>query len=168
MKSESLDFPDDFFTHSIMGIAIFMTANGGLDAERKSTARLNPGITWFLLVKESQEAIIGNGRPWPVAVNTWSDGTRLRSVMEEAGFKKQCISMMSSELFAKTGDLHAWAETTRAYLGRLPGWIEKDEEKWDEAVTLLEEKLRTAPGFQIMQDGEFRMVVTQHVLVAEK
>ena len=50
----------------------------------------------------------------------------------------------------------------------MPGWAESDEEKWDEAVTLLEQKLRKAPGFSESESGEIRLVARQNIVVATK
>lgn len=177
MRSESLDFPDDYFKHSIMNIAIFMTTNSGLDAAKEIYRTLKPGGTavvncwqsmaWLQPIMEVHIATRPN-RPWPLPVISWSDGTQLRKIMEEAGFKSENIKATTSDAYAITTDLHDWAETTWAYLGGMPGWAESDEEKWDEAVTLLEQKLRKAPDFSESESGEIRLAARQNIVVATK
>jgi len=177
MRSESLDFADDYFTHSIMNIAIFMTTNGGLDAAKEIYRTLKPGGTavvncwqsmaWLQPIREVHTLTRPN-RPWLLPVISWSDGTQLRKVMEEAGFKSDNIKETTSDAYATTIDLHDWAETTWAYLGGMPGWAESDEEKWDEAVTLLEKKLREAPGLSVSESGEIRLPARQNIVVATK
>ena len=88
--------------------------------------------------------------------------------MEKAGFKSENIKATMSDAYAITTDLYDWAETTWAYLGGMPGWAESDEEKWDEAVTLLEQKLRKAPGFSESESGEIRLAARQNIVVATK
>lgn len=177
MRSESLDFPDDYFTHSIMNIAIFMTANNGLDAAKEIYRTLKSGGTavvncwqsmaWLQPIREVHNATRPD-HPWPLPVINWADGTQLRKVMEDAGFKSENIKATMSDAYATTTDLHDWAETTWAYLGGILGWQESDEEKWDEAVALLEQKLRDAPGFSVSESGEIRLTARQNIVVVTK
>ena len=114
MRSESLDFPDDYFTHSIMNIAIFMTANSGLNAAKEIYRTLKPGGTtvvncwqsmaWLQPIRGVHTATRPN-RPWPLPVISWSDGSQLRKIMEEAGFKSENIKATMSDAYAITTDL---------------------------------------------------------------
>ncbi|KAF2190240.1 hypothetical protein K469DRAFT_699845, partial [Zopfia rhizophila CBS 207.26] len=72
--------------------------------------------------------------------------------MCEAGFKEQKMEIGRSEAWTKTKDLRRWVELTWAYLGGIGSWQESDKERWDEAVKLMEVKLREAEGTSIVDD----------------
>jgi ubiquinone/menaquinone biosynthesis C-methylase UbiE len=178
MHSEALDLPNNHFTHSFTNIAIFMMGSSGLDGATEIYRTLKPGgvavancwqsFTWLEPIRAVHLATRSSDRPFRAPPVTWADGKQLHEVMLHAGFREEDITMSTSEASAVAKDLRAWAELTWAYLGGLQGWAQEDEDHWDEAVTMLEEKLREALGTTMDKDGVVRMKASQHVLVARK
>lgn len=174
-KSEALPFPDAYFTHSLTNIGILFFSAAGLDGAREIHRTLKPGgvavvncwadITWLPAMGLTSAKTRGVTPPFP-PVN-WQDGTQLRKVMLEAGFKAEKMRVERSEAWAKTADLRAWAEMTWAFLGGLGGWHEGDEGRWEEAVDGLVEGLLKQPGTKKVGD-EVWMRASQWVVVATK
>ncbi|KAF2004244.1 S-adenosyl-L-methionine-dependent methyltransferase [Amniculicola lignicola CBS 123094] len=174
-KSEATSFPDEHFSHSITNIAIFFTSATGLDGAKEVYRTLKPGgyaivncwesITWFFPIKLVSEAT--RGKPFVAPPINWSDGVQIQKIMVEAGFDPEKMKVGTSEAWARTSDLRSWAEKAWAYLAGIGGWQESDEEKWDEAVDMLVEKLRAAPGTKVV-DGETWMRASQWWVVARK
>ncbi|KAH7384361.1 hypothetical protein DE146DRAFT_636473 [Phaeosphaeria sp. MPI-PUGE-AT-0046c] len=176
-KLESLSFPDDYFTHSICNIGIIFASSGGLDGAKEIYRTLQPGgtaivncwqhITWlppFMRAAMSTRP----GPPPPLPPVSWADGIQLQSIMKGAGFEESKIRVETSEAWAKTSDLRAWAEKSWAFLGGIPrGWKEGDEERWEEAVRVFVEGLEAAEGTKRV-DGEVWMRASQWVVVAVK
>jgi ubiquinone/menaquinone biosynthesis C-methylase UbiE len=176
-KSEALSFPDNFFTHSICNIGIIFTTQGGLDGAKEIYRTLQPGgtaiancwqhITWlppFMRAVATTRPGVPM-RPPPVS---WADGTQLQKVLREAGFSAEKMRVETSEAWAKTGDLRAWAEKMWAFLGvQGGGWREGDEEKWEAAVDTLVEGMLAQEGTKRVGE-EVWMRATQWVVVATK
>ncbi|KAH7083950.1 hypothetical protein FB567DRAFT_530309 [Paraphoma chrysanthemicola] len=171
-NSNTLSFENDFFTHSITNIGIlFFSPAGASEIHRTlqpaGTAIVNcwSDITWLAPIAATSFRTRGARPPLP-PVN-WQDGTHLRKVMLDAGFKEEKLRIEKSEAWAKTGDLRGWAERTWAFLGGLGGWKEGDEKRWDEAVDMLVEGLLEQEGTKRVGD-EVWMRASQWVAVATK
>lgn len=173
---ESLNFEDNYFTHSISNIGIIFASRGGLDGATEIYRTLKPGgtavvncwekITWlpaFFLTNAATRPNVAFPKP-PV---NWSDGEQIQKIMLEAGFQEANMKVEKSEAWAKTTDLRSWAEKSWAFLGGLGGWYEGDEEKWDEAVDLLVKFMMEQPGTKMVGD-EVWMRASQWVIVATK
>ncbi|KAJ8112767.1 hypothetical protein OPT61_g4940 [Boeremia exigua] len=177
-RSETLNFPDSTFTHSLTNIAIFFTSSAGLDGAKEIYRTLQPGgiavvncwahVTWFVPVRTVHETI-RPGKPFPTPVVAWHDGQQIQKVMQEAGFKEEDIRAETSDAWAvvKKEGLREWAEKSWAYLGGIAGWFEDDEKTWDQAVDKLVELLLVQPG-TVVEGEEVRMKASQWVLVAKK
>lgn len=177
-KSETLNFQDNTFTHSLTNIAIFFTSSAGADGAREIYRTLQPGgtavvncwalVTWLVPVKIVHETI-RPGKPFPTPVVAWHDGQHIQKVMREAGFSEEKMKLERSDAFAvvKKEGLRDWAEKSWAYLGGIAGWFEDDEKTWDQAVDKLVELLLIQPGTTV--DGDVvRMKASQWVVVATK
>ncbi|OAL05252.1 S-adenosyl-L-methionine-dependent methyltransferase [Phaeosphaeriaceae sp. SRC1lsM3a] len=173
----SLSFPDNHFTHSITNIGIIFASSAGLDGAKEIHRTLKPGgtaivncwqhITWLPPFMRTVMAT----RPGPPSSPppiSWADGTQLQKIMKEAGFEESKMRVETSEAWAKTSDLRAWAEKAWAFLGGIPGgWKEDDEERWEEAVDVFVAGLEAAEGTKRV-DGETWMRATQWVVIAVK
>ncbi|KAF2658874.1 hypothetical protein K491DRAFT_579068, partial [Lophiostoma macrostomum CBS 122681] len=105
-KSETLNFADDYFTHSITNIGIFFTSSAGLDGAKEVYRTLQPGgtaivncwehVTWFLPLKLVHDATRNNA-PYPAPPIGWSDGKQIQKIMREGGFKEEDIKVERSE-----------------------------------------------------------------------
>ncbi|KAF2468967.1 S-adenosyl-L-methionine-dependent methyltransferase [Lindgomyces ingoldianus] len=175
-KSENLSFPDKYFTHSITNIGIFFTTLAGVGGAKEIYRTLKPGgtaivncweyVTWFAPIKAVHD-VLRPGKPYPAPTINWSDGKQLQKVMVEAGFEQEKMKVEKSEAWAHPKDVTKWAELGWAFLGGIGTWQESDEERWDEAVGLLEKALREADGTKIV-DGEVWMRASQWVVIATK
>lgn len=175
-KSESLSFPDNFFDLSVTNIGIIFFGAAGLDGAKEIHRTLKPGgvavvncwerITWLMPIL-NVHTVFRTGKPFPAPVINWADGQHLQKIMVEAGFSKDKMRIEKSDAWAKTRDLRGWAEKSWAYLAGIGGWIESDEEKWDEEVDLLAKVLKEQGGTKEV-DGEVWMKAGQWVVVATK
>ncbi|KAJ4372732.1 hypothetical protein N0V86_008097 [Didymella sp. IMI 355093] len=177
-RSETLNFADNTFTHSLTNVAIFFTSDAGLGGAREIFRTLRPGgtavvncwahVTWLLPVRAVHEHF-RPGKPFPTPVVAWHDGQHIQKVMRDAGFNEQDMRIERSDAWAvvKKSGLRGWAEKSWAYLGGIAGWVEGDEEMWDQAVDKLVELLLVQPG-TVVEDNEVRMKASQWVVVAKK
>lgn len=80
----------------------------------------------------------------------WEDGTLLEATMRQGGFSE--VDMHMIETTTVVEDLREWEYNMWATLGRpAAGWLESDELKWDEALSIFDAMLRKQPGFQILE-----------------
>jgi ubiquinone/menaquinone biosynthesis C-methylase UbiE len=174
--SNALSFPDETFTHSITNIGIFFTGSAGLDGAKEIYRTLKPGgiavvncwqsVTWLHPIVAVHN-VLRPEKPFPAPTINWSDGVQIQKIMKEAGFSEEKTRVETSEAWAKTSDLRAWAEKTWAFLAGIGVWQESDEERWDEAVDLMVEKLKKSQGVKIV-DGETWLKASEWVVVATK
>lgn len=175
-KGENLSFPDNFFDLSITNIGIFFFTSGGLDGSKEIYRTLKPGgtavvscwekITWLMPIMATHTAMRAE-KPFPTPSINWADGHQIQKVMLDAGFAKDKMRVEKGDAWAKTSDLRAWAEKSWAYLAGIGGWHESDEEKWDQAVDMLVEKLKEQDNTKDV-DGETWLKAGQWVVVATK
>jgi SAM-dependent methyltransferase len=175
-NSNALSFPDGTFTHSITNVGIFFTGSAGLDGAKEVYRTLQPGgiaivncwqtCSWLFPILGVHNAL-RPGKPFPAPPINWGDGVQIQKIMREAGFAEANTRVEKSETWAKTGDLRAWAEKTWAYLAGIGGWQESDEERWDEAVDMLVEKLKAVPDAKVV-DGETWLRASEWIVIATK
>jgi hypothetical protein len=48
------------------------------------------------------------------------------------------------------------------------GWIESDEERWDEAIAIIKDELRKTDGFTELEDGKMILKFVANIAVATK
>ncbi|KAF2648799.1 S-adenosyl-L-methionine-dependent methyltransferase [Lophiostoma macrostomum CBS 122681] len=129
MPMQNLSFPDATFTHSFTSMA-FHCCGSTVRAAREIHRTLQPGgiavaSIWTHMphVRPFQEAhwrTRGREGPMPalLPVEEFGESELLRA-LEAGGFEKSRM----------------WAGLGWSYLGALEGgWLERDEERWDEAV----------------------------------
>ena len=172
--SETLNFPDNTFTHSVSNFGIIFTKEGGLTGAKEMYRTLKPGgtavvncwekVTWLLPFKIVHEKT-RPGKPFMGPPPLWADGKRIQQIMIDAGFST--IKVEKSEAWTKTTDLRGWAEKSWAFLGGMAGWQESDDQRWDEAVDLLTQSMLEQPGTDKTGD-EVRMHTSQWVVIATK
>lgn len=83
----------------------------------------------------------------------WEDGSLLESTMRLGGFRE--VTMHKIETNTVVNDLSDWEYSMWATLGRpASGWLESDETRWDEALSIFAETLRKQPGFTLLQEKD--------------
>lgn len=50
----------------------------------------------------------------------------------------------------------------------LCGWLESDEENWQQAIDIIKEELLQTDGFELMEDGRVRLKSVANIAVASK
>ncbi|KAF2011432.1 S-adenosyl-L-methionine-dependent methyltransferase [Aaosphaeria arxii CBS 175.79] len=175
---EKLGFADEFFDLSVTNIGIFFMSDGGLDGAKEIYRTLKTGgtavvncwklITWFFPIKTIHDRF-RPGKPFPAPVINWNDGSQLKKIMLEAGFKEENMRMEESETSTQIpeGEFRDWAEKAWAYLGGIGRWQEEDEGNWDASVDYLVE-LMLAMKTTAVVDGVVQMKASQWVVIAQK
>jgi len=79
------------------------------------------------------------------------------------------VRMEKAKSVWEVDDLDEWVVYMWSVLGRMEtGWIESDEEKWDEAVKVFGEEIRRQEGVEDLGGGKARMMGWCWIAVAEK
>lgn len=181
MNSNALSFGDNTFTHSIGNAMIFTLGNDGIDAVREAYRTLKPGgkavfNCWAYVpniqpLEEAVKATRPEGSPLPrMGMEKWYDPAFLRNVMQQGGFKPSNIILEQVPLFVKFSDIHHFATMLWSFIGGTTavGWLELDEEHWDQAVEVIKANLRKTDGFQDFQDGTFQLRFLSNIAIGTK
>lgn len=179
MDSNALTFPDDTFTQSLMNAVVFMLPNDGVDGVKEMYRTLRPGGTAVVNCMQYGPNIIPiqrtsvrtrpEGSPTPrMGSEKRHDPKFLKGIVERAGFKD--VKMLEGKYSSMTRtDLHSFATMLWSIVGgTIPdGWIESDEERWDEAIEILKEELKSAEGFEVFED-RIELVFRVNIAIATK
>lgn len=93
----------------------------------------------------------------------------LRKTLEIGGFQPGNITFSTKNCFLKIPDLKRWAQLAWSYLGKLPtGWVQNDEDKWDEAIADIVEELKSGDGISQNEKGETVLKMIACVAIAKK
>ncbi|KXX77989.1 Ubiquinone/menaquinone biosynthesis C-methyltransferase UbiE [Madurella mycetomatis] len=161
MPAESLDFPDETFTHSFANLLLLATRDTGTHAAREMHRTLKPGgvavATWFAsiphqeVIKEVHRELRGaDAPPLPHGMpDEWYAEDFLSSVMGRGGFAPEKIRAESVETVCKIADLQRWVTILWSYIGApASGWTRADEENWDKAIAMITDRIRELPGYK--------------------
>ncbi|PVH95467.1 S-adenosyl-L-methionine-dependent methyltransferase [Periconia macrospinosa] len=173
-------FTDDTFTHSLATAMVFVLPDNADPAIKEMYRTLKPGSAAAL----NSWAYVPNMHPLRVAsratrpagfpeirgaMDQWEDGSFLQARIEEAGFKTHRV--VQREVFAHTTtDIYHQANMLWSFIGgtTASGWIESDEERWDEAIEIIVAELRKTDGYQKLEGDKLRLKFVAHVAVAIK
>jgi hypothetical protein len=180
MGMQDLTFPDDMFTHSFTNFAIFsLPDNEAAQAATHIYRTLKPGgtdaiTTWTKAQKEIMQSTHQSTRSTTLSLPAfrnlqWQDPTHLKEVLQKAGFSANKISLLQQEVFLHIKDLHRWAEILWTLMGRpAGGWVEGDEENWDLAMAIIEQRIVNTEGFYYTEKGEPRVKMLANIAIATK
>lgn len=181
MAMQDLTFPDETFSHSFTNFAIFALPDP--EAARAAShiyRTLQEGGTAILTLwsqtpsRDTLEAAHHATRsridPLPMFTKLyWWEQSHIRKVLNEAGFSDDKIEISQKEVHIDLGDLNRWSQVAWTLVGRpADGWEEKDEVRWDEATTMLQEGMRKSKGFKTLHGGRFQIRALVNVAVARK
>jgi SAM-dependent methyltransferase len=181
MDASALDFPDETFTHSIGSAIVFVLPNDGIDAMKEMYRTLKPGgiaivNSWaytptlpaiHVACKKTRPA----GTPLPrQGLEKWEDAKVLQDVLIKGGFSPDKVSLHQKDVHVTIGDLKRFSTMIWSFIAgtTTAGWLESDEEKWDEAVDAVAEALTLTKGFEKLEDGKNKIMFRANVAVATK
>lgn len=165
MDSTALKFPDGTFTHSLWNALIFVLPNDGIEAIKETYRTLNPGgVAVFnsiaygpnlIPINETATRTRPAGTPLPrQGAEKWADPDILKHTIEQGGFTNVRLSQASYTSTTKT-DLTRFATMLWSFVGGATavGWLESDEERWDEAIEVMKQELLKSKGFTVTEDA---------------
>ena len=187
-NSQDLKFPDNWFTHSISNFLIHPGPDPSVNVQivKEIYRTLVPGGTavitnWNQLghggaVTAAHEGTRGEDAP-PLLIGMGKEFWRpsyLISCVEEGGFDREKMTILSRETSA--GKSWASEASRRRYVGlmwsvlgaTMQGWRPLDEERWDQALNMLEEVLPTLPGVTLSPDGVLSISLTGTIIIVRK
>ncbi|KAF8861795.1 hypothetical protein BDZ45DRAFT_713164 [Acephala macrosclerotiorum] len=162
MDSAAVKFPDETFRHSLSNALLFVLPNDGISAVKEVHRTLKPdGVTlfntWSLVpnmhpIQTASALTRPPGTPLPCqGLENWTQSSFLLSILQAGGFKYAII------LWSLIGGMG------------VSGWLESDEERWDEAVDVVVRELRGGDGFAEVKGGSgVRLRFVANVAVARK
>ena len=181
MGMQDLTFPDETFSHSFTNFAIFALSDPEAAKAAEHIHRsLRKGGTAFLTVwAETPTAVALTGAHRTTRSRTddlplfsklyWHQDTHVRKVLVDAGFPDDQVEISQKEVFMDIRDMDRWSQVVWTLTGRpADGWMEKDEDMWEEATKLIRESIRQSKGFQVTETGECGMRCVVNIAVATK
>lgn len=177
--AEDLPFQDNIFTHSITNCVILRLSDQEAVKACKEVYRTlvkggSAAVSAWAEVphrKALTAAHVATRRPemgeLVGGAARWVDGSLLRRCMEEGGFDE--VNMLKVKSVWEVEDLDVWVEYMWSTLGRMEsGWLKGDEERWDEAVKVFGEEIRTQEGVELVGNGKAKMTGWCWIAVARK
>jgi SAM-dependent methyltransferase len=165
MDSTALTFPDNTFTYSLLNATVFVLPNDGIDGVKEMHRTLQPGGTAIvnsiaygpniLPIRHTAAKTRPEGTPLPrEGSEKWHSSDFLKSVLEQGGFKDVKMSQTSYKTYTKA-TLDHFATMLWSFVGGTgaAGWLESDEDRWDEAIEILKKELEAAKGIKLVEDG---------------
>jgi ubiquinone/menaquinone biosynthesis C-methylase UbiE len=182
MDSNALSFPDDTFSHSINTAFLFVLPGDGIDAVKETYRTLTPGGTaafnsWAYVpnmdpIQLAAKLTRPEGTPLPRrGMEKWEPSKFLQGVVEKGGFDKAKTYAVQRDVFCTTTTgIHRYATMLWSFIGgtSAEGWLQSDEDKWDEALKIVETELRKTDGFAELEDGRLRLKFTANIVIATK
>lgn len=172
---------DATFTHTIATMAIFTFPEDGIPAAKEIYRTLKPGGV-ALINSWAQTSNMGplraaSTRTRPEgspairdAMGKWEDGEYLKSIVEKGGFEKDKIVLTKRDVYIHATTIERFALMLWSFIGgtTAAGWLESDEERWDEAIEIIKDELRKSDGFTELDDGKMILKFVANIAVATK
>ncbi|KAE9369924.1 S-adenosyl-L-methionine-dependent methyltransferase [Stipitochalara longipes BDJ] len=181
MDSTALSYADEIFTHSIGNALLFVLPNDGIEAVKEIYRTLKPGgiaavNSWAYVpnmepIQVAAQSTRPAGTPLPrQGMDKWSQAEFLQSVVEKGGFEKQNIKMAQDDVFVELGDLNRYATILWSFIGGTSavGWLESDEEKWEEAIEVVKRESRKSQGTRLLDGGKMQLRFVANIAIAMK
>lgn len=179
IDSNALAFADGTFTHTLANAVIFVLPNDGVDAVKEIYRTLQPGGTAvinsiaygpnIIPIQQTATKTRPEGTPLPrQGSEKWQQMDYLKSVVEKGGFTDIKMTQATYSSTTKTM-LTRFATMLWSFVGgtSTAGWLQSDEDRWDEAIEVLSEELQKAKGFKVTEHGvELEFIV--NIAVATK
>ncbi|KAL1604131.1 hypothetical protein SLS60_005724 [Paraconiothyrium brasiliense] len=179
MSAQELTFPDANFTHSFTAFAFHCIGDHGT-AAKQIYRTVKPGGTavasvWVYMphVAAMQHAhwrTRGRDGPMPTLLPLEDYQEKdLRAALIAGGFEDGKIKTYERDFYVAIPDLVRWSQLAWSYLGSLPsGWSQNDEDKWEEAVSDIEDQMKAGNGISKNDKGETVLRMVACIAVATK
>ena len=177
--AQDLPFQDNTFTHSITNCVILRLDNDEATQACKEVYRTlkregTAAVSAWAEVPHRKALAAAHASARPEGVGQlvggavrWVDGSLLRKCMTQVGFED--VKMLKVKSVWDVEDLDVWANVMWSMLGRMEnGWIESDEEKWNQAVKVFGEVVRKQEGVELLGNGRAGMTGWCWIAVAQK
>lgn len=172
---------DATFTHTIATMALFTFPDDGVPAAKETYRTLKPGgvamINSWAQTSNMGPLRAASTRTRPEgapgirdAMAKWEDGEYLKSIIEKGGFAKDKIVLTKRDVYIRATTIDRFALMLWSFIGgtTAAGWIESDEERWDEAIAIIKDELRKTDGFKELEDGKMILKFVANIAVATK
>jgi hypothetical protein len=103
-------------------------------------------------------------------LDKWSSPSFLKGAIEKAGFSSDAINLTRRDIYVTTTTIDRYATMLWSFIGgtTAAGWLESDEDKWDEAVEIVKDELRKTDGFEELDGGRMKLKFVANIAVATK
>jgi ubiquinone/menaquinone biosynthesis C-methylase UbiE len=180
MSAEALKFEDNFFSYSFNNFHVFIVKEPEEAAAQVYRTLKLGGIavvtSWAEKPFENDipkvhEATRGLDASHVCKVrDVWKNASHLVSVLEEAGFNN--IETETYDVILKINNVEYWSKLAWSFLGApngpAGGWVEKDEERLDEAVGIVYDALLKNEKVESDGAGGAKIRMTATSVIAKK
>ncbi|CZR66286.1 uncharacterized protein PAC_16187 [Phialocephala subalpina] len=180
MPMQSLTFPPNTFNFSFTNFGIFCLSDSlALTAAQHVHRTLKPGGKAILtlwsqktphhdVLMRTHQKTRNTDTVLPSRQDRWHGETFLVDLLVEAGFDRGKVEVREVDVVVDVEDLKRRCEISWSLVGAPEeGWVREDEERWEEALGLLEEGMRGMDSWQDDDQGG-HYVVGVNVFVAKK
>lgn len=177
MPAEDLKFDDDTFSHSFTNFLIFGVSDPDKVASNIYRTLKPDGVaivtTWAEVAHE--EAILAghaatrsSDAKHPIqSREVWKKVSHLTEILEKAGFTD--VKTVQSDSILTVKDVRRWATVAWSFLGAsTDGWQQADEDKFDEAVAVVYDKLQNSEKFASDGAGGAKVRMVANIAIARK
>ncbi|KAI9708133.1 MAG: hypothetical protein M1812_008120 [Candelaria pacifica] len=177
VPAQALTFADHTFTHSLTNFALFAIPEADKAAAHVYRT-LKPGgvavvTTWASMphlaaVNATHEAIRDDDAMLLMRLSQrWYKASTLKQVLMQAGFSS--IRMSQKDAYLQIKNVRCWVKYAWSILGQpATGWGLKDEEDWEKAISVLEERLTALDEFERVGEEGARIKMVSNIAIANK
>jgi hypothetical protein len=101
-------------------------------------------------------------------MDKWPDPESLESTIHKAGFWKANIALIQRDVYCHAAEFDNNASMLWSFIGvtTAVGWLESDEEDWQQAIHIAKEHLLQTDCFQLLGNGRVRLDSIANIAVA--
>jgi len=179
--AHALSMEDSTFSHTIGTGFLFALPNDGTSALKEIYRTLKPGgVAAF-----NSWAYVPNMKPIQVASNLtrpegtpffsgglekWEDPGFLQRAIQKGGFSEDRIAMTKRDFTVTTTNMDQYANMLWSFIGGIAsaGWLESDEDRWDEAIDIIKRELRKSDECKELEGGRLQLKFVANIAIAIK
>jgi len=171
---------DSSFTHAIATAMVFVLPHDAVPAIREIYRTVKPGhfaalSSWAYVpnmgaIRAASRETRPAGTPeLRGGMDQWEDAEFLKSKIEEGGFTNVRVVQRDVNV-TTTNSLDRFATMLWSFIGGTTsvGWLESDENNWDEAIEIIKTELSKTDGYKELDGGKLKLKFVANVAVATK